>query len=161
MIRPFSFAQYKTAELKADIDARADLLTNAHFNSVLEVTTLNGPLSLCTTSEPPSEPLSHLDAMQPQELTTALRTFAAWLSSPDVVHPARLAPLTDRRLAETVHREALRAVVGAYERICVEVRNPKNRYEAANTLLGGQRPFGSLPALRQILGIEEPDDEPK
>lgn len=81
--------------------------------------------------------------------------LAAWLSTPDVVQPARLAPLFDRRLAEHVHRAALRTLVASYERICAEVRKPANKYEAANTILGAQRPFGSLQALRQILGIEE------
>lgn len=99
--------------------------------------------------------MSHIGTMQPQQLGLALRAFAAWLSSPDVVHPPRLSPLLDRRLAERVHRAALRSLLGAYERLCSEVRRPENKYEAANTILGGQRPFGSLPALRQILGIED------
>lgn len=93
--------------------------------------------------------------MQPQPLGEALRAFAAWLSTPDVVQPARFSPLLDRRLAEHVHRAALRTLVASYERICTEVRKPENKYEAANTILGAQRPFGSLQALRQILGVDE------
>ena len=107
----------------------------------------------------PHEPLSHIGALQPQQLTLALRAFSAWLSSPDVVHPPRLLPLLDRRLAERIHHAALRQLVNAYARLCTAVRAPENRYEAANTILGAQRPFGSLPALRQILGVEEEEEK--
>ncbi|KAL5511670.1 COG6 [Sanghuangporus vaninii] len=163
VVRPYTFADYKASELQNDIDARAELLITDHFDSVLRDTSLSECISTCNAqsssdSNPdaePREPLSHIGAMQPQELALALRAFASWLTSPDVVHPPRLAPLLDRRLAERVHRAALRALVGAYERLCTEVRRPENRYEAANTILGAQRPFGSLPALRQILGVEE------
>ncbi len=101
------------------------------------------------------EPLSHIGAMQPRELASALHDFAQWLSTPDVVRSARLSQLNDQRLADRVHREALRSLAAAYEKICVEVRKPENRYEAANTVLGGARPFGSLNALRQIMGVGE------
>lgn len=91
--------------------------------------------------------------MQPQPLGVALRAFSTWLSSPDVVRPPRLSPLIDQRLAEHVHRAALCQLVDAYDKICTEVRKPENRYEAANTLLGNQRPFGNLSALKQILSV--------
>ncbi|KAI5122053.1 hypothetical protein M0805_006037 [Coniferiporia weirii] len=152
VIRPYPFAEYKTTELQTDIDARADLLITDHSNSILRNTSLAECLNICTSN--PSEPISHIGVMQPQPLGLVLRAFAAWLSTPDVVQPSRLEPLLDRRLAERVHRAALRALVSAYDRICAEVRKPANRYEAANTILGSQRPFGNLSALRQILGID-------
>ena len=33
-----------------------------------------------------------------------------------------------------------RSVASTYDRICQEVRKPENKYEAANTILGNQRP---------------------
>jgi hypothetical protein len=47
----------------------------------------------------------------------------------------------------------------AYQLICEEVRKPENRYEAASTLLGSERPFGQVHLLWQIFGLE--DDEPE
>ena len=93
--------------------------------------------------------------MQPDQLSAALRAFADWLSSPDVVHSSRLSPLLDQRLADRVHHAALRKVASTYDRICQEVRKPENKYEAANTILGNQRPFGSLTTLRQVFGVSE------
>ena len=34
----------------------------------------------------------------------------------------------------------LRSVASTYDRICQEVRKPENKYKAANTILGNQRP---------------------
>jgi conserved oligomeric Golgi complex subunit 6 len=42
----------------------------------------------------------------------------------------------------------------AYAELCAAVKDPKNRYEAAATLLGGERPFGQVNLLWQIFGIE-------
>lgn len=93
--------------------------------------------------------------MRPEQLNASLRAFSEWLSSPDVVRSPRLSPLLDQRLADRVHQAALRKLAGTYDRICTEVRKSENKYEAANTILGSQRPFGSLVSLRQILGISE------
>ena len=39
--------------------------------------------------------------------------------------------------------------------ICEEVKKPVNKYEAASTLLGSERPFGQVHLLWQIFGLEE------
>lgn len=39
--------------------------------------------------------------------------------------------------------------------MCEEVRRSENRYEAGTVLLGGERPFGQVGLLWQILGVEE------
>jgi len=39
------------------------------------------------------------------------------------------------------------------------VRDPRARYEASATLLGVERPFGSVAALWQIFGINEEGGE--
>ena len=45
--------------------------------------------------------------------------------------------------------------------ICEEVKKPENKYEAASTLLGSERPFGQVHLLWQIFGLaeEESDDD--
>jgi len=50
-------------------------------------------------------------------------------------------------------------VAKAYSKLCEEVRKPENRYEAASTLLGTERPFGQVGVLWAIFGLEEESDE--
>lgn len=43
--------------------------------------------------------------------------------------------------------------------ICERVRRKENRYEAAATLLGSERPFGQAALLWQIFGLKEEEEE--
>lgn len=70
------------------------------------------------------------------------------------MHSARLAQLTMQRYHTQIHQAALERVARAYRIICEHVRNPENKYEAASTLLGGERPFGQVHLLWQIFGLE-------
>ena len=70
------------------------------------------------------------------------------------MHSARLAQLTMQRYHTHIHQAALERVARAYRIICEHVRNPENKYEAASTLLGGERPFGQVHLLWQIFGLE-------
>ena len=64
-----------------------------------------------------------------------------------------------QNLANRVHRAALARLVKTYQRLCEEVRKPENKYEAAATILGSERPFGQVHLLWQIFGIEEESAE--
>ncbi len=92
--------------------------------------------------------------MQPSDLQKGLRQFSMWLSGPEVVHSSRLAQLTVQRYHAQIHQAALERVVRAYRTICEHVRSPENKYEAASTLLGSERPFGQVHLLWQIFGLE-------
>jgi len=46
-----------------------------------------------------------------------------------------------------------------YRLISERIRDPQNRYEGAETLLGSERPFGKSYLLGQILGIGEEEEE--
>ena len=70
------------------------------------------------------------------------------------MHSARLAQLTMQRYHTQIHQAALERVARAYRIICEHVRNPENKYEAASTLLGGEKPFGQVHLLWQIFGLE-------
>lgn len=72
-----------------------------------------------------------------------------------MVESPRLAQLTLQSLVTRVHQAALQRLAEAYQRICEEVRLPENRYEAAATLLGSERPFGQVHLLWQIFGLED------
>ena len=43
--------------------------------------------------------------------------------------------------------------------ICEELKKPGNKYEAASTLLGSERPFGQVHLLWPIFGLEEINEE--
>lgn len=101
------------------------------------------------------EPLSRVPDLQNQQLLSSLHTFSLWLSSPGVFHSSRLSQLTNQRLHTQIHQTALKKLAQTYELLCDEVRKPENKYEAASTLLGSERPFGQVGMLYQILGIDE------
>jgi ribosome assembly protein YihI (activator of Der GTPase) len=43
--------------------------------------------------------------------------------------------------------------------LCEEIGKSENKYEAASTLLGSERPFGRVDLLYQIFGLEEEESE--
>ena len=94
-------------------------------------------------------------ACDPPALRNALSSFARWLASLDAVHAPRLTALTASALHVRIHRTAQKRLGHAYAALCARVREPRSRYEAATTLLGAERPFGSVAALWQIFGIDE------
>ena len=67
----------------------------------------------------------------------------------------RLSHLTLQRYHAKIHQAALERVARAYKSICEHVKSPENRYEAAATLLGSERPFGQVHLLYHIFGLEE------
>jgi len=45
--------------------------------------------------------------------------------------------------------------VSAYKLICESVGEKRNKYEAAATLVGSERPWGRVGVLRQVFGMED------
>ena len=105
------------------------------------------------------EPLSRIPATRPADLQHSLKNFSAWLSGLEVVQSPRLSQLIIQRMHTKVHQDALARLARTYQRICEEVKRPVNRYEAAATLLGSERPFGQVHLLWQIFGLEEREQE--
>lgn len=105
------------------------------------------------------EPLSRLPTSSPARLQNTLHKFSLWLTSQTVDHSPRLAQLAVQSLATRIHQKALERLVQTYKWFCEEVKRPENRYEAAATLLGSERPFGQVHLLYQIFGIEEAEAE--
>lgn len=105
------------------------------------------------------EPLSRMEATQPPQLLSALHTFSLWLSGLEVVQSPRLVRLTHPRLHSQIHHVALTRLAKMYERLCDEVKKPENKYEAASTLLGSERPFGQIHLLWQIFGMQDEEED--
>lgn len=80
-------------------------------------------------------PLARVPATSAKALTTALAEFSQFLTSLDVLTTPRLALLTSSKLAEKVHRSALRRISQAYAEVCDRVLDKKEGYEFGETLL--------------------------
>ncbi|KAG5644406.1 hypothetical protein DXG03_008573 [Asterophora parasitica] len=154
VLEPFPFTHEKRAAIQAVIDESVTMLIEEHFANIMVDAGLRQVAETCAHRET-DEPLSRLPSMQPAELQLALRNFSLWLSSLDVVQSPRLSYLTAQRLHTQIHHAALERMAVAYRLICEEVKRPENKYEAASTLLGSERPFGQIHLLRQILGLDE------
>jgi hypothetical protein len=103
-------------------------------------------------------PLSRIHATSAIELQSALHKFSVWISGTEVVQSPRLARLTVQRLHTQIHHAALERLAQAYQLICEQVKKPENKYEAASTLLGSERPFGQIHLLWQIFGLHREHD---
>ncbi|KAH9952062.1 oligomeric complex COG6 [Amylocystis lapponica] len=157
VLEPFAFTSEKQGVIQALVEGKVTQLTEEHYKNVLRDAGLGETAAACD-SRRPNEPLSRLPATQAPQLQNALRKFSEWLSSPGVVHSPRLAGLAVQSLAARVHQAALGRVARSYRNLCEEVRKPENKYEAAATLLGSERPFGQVHLLWQIFGLQEEED---
>ncbi|KAF8470455.1 oligomeric complex COG6 [Russula ochroleuca] len=155
-LAPYPCAARKHAELDGAVEARVLELIEEHYEMVLRDSGLHDAIRACEET-PEDEPLAHVPACDPSTLRSTLASFAHWLTSLDAVHAPRLAALTAPALHARVHRAAQRRLGHVYAALCARVREPRSRYEAAATLLGAERPFGSVTTLWHILGINEVD----
>lgn len=158
VLQPFAFTAEKQSVIQGLVEGRIIQLIEDHYANLLSGSGL-GEITDAWAARQGSEPLSHLPAASTGRLQAALHKFSVWLTSNTVDHPPRLAQLSVQSLASRVHRAALARLVKTYRWLCEEVRKPENKYEAAATVLGSERPFGQVHLLWQIFGIEEdPED---
>ncbi|SJL04371.1 related to Conserved oligomeric Golgi complex subunit 6 [Armillaria ostoyae] len=156
VLEPFAFTVNKQKALQATMNERVVLLTDEHYHDIMVDAGLYDIITVCDKWDR-SEPLSYIPTVRPQELKSALQRFSVWLSGLEVVQSQRLSHLSVQRLHTTIHQAALERMAQGYKVICDEVRKPENKYEAASTLLGSERPFGQVHLLWQIFGLEEKD----
>lgn len=154
VLEPYQFTTEKQDVIQAIVDGRVNLLINDHYENIMYDAGLKQATEICGAHQR-QEPLSHVPGMQPSDLQQSLHQFSMWLSGPEVVHSARLSHLTLQRYHAKIHQAALERVTRAYMSICEHVKSPENKYEAAATLLGSERPFGQGHLLYHIVGLEE------
>jgi hypothetical protein len=70
-----------------------------------------------------------------------------------------LEPQNTESLAHYIHKKGLGKLTRAYEVICANVRKAGSGYEAGETLVGSERPFGRGDLVRAVFGIREEDDD--
>ncbi|TBU50315.1 oligomeric complex COG6 [Dichomitus squalens] len=154
VLEPFAFTVEKRGVLQGLVDAKVLQLIEEHFKDVLSDSGLAEIARACEGRRA-NEPLSHVPAAEPAALQAALHRFSEWLSGEEVVHSPRLSLLTMQSLHTRVHQAALKRLAETYERVCEEVKKAENKYEAAATLLGSERPFGQVRLLWQIFGLQD------
>ncbi|KAF5351607.1 hypothetical protein D9757_015072 [Collybiopsis confluens] len=159
VLEPFEFTKPQQDVIQEAIDSRAEQLTEEHYHNIMIDAGLDKIATLCEEHDG-SEPLSHVPGIQPAQLQSSLASFSRWLStSNEVVSSSspRLSRLTVQRLHTQIHHAALARMAKTYAMVCDRVRRKENRYEAAATLLGSERPFGQAALLWQIFGLKEED----
>ncbi|KAF5357289.1 hypothetical protein D9758_005832 [Tetrapyrgos nigripes] len=154
VLEPFDFTSEAQKSIQGILDTRVEQLTDDHYHNIMVDAGLDEVATTCEKHDN-SEPLSHIPSTEPSQLQIALGNFSQWLSGPEVVHSTRLSSLSLQRLHNKIHHTALTRMAKAYEMICEQVRRKENRYEAASTLLGSERPFGQVALLWQIFGLRE------
>jgi len=154
VIEPYGFTKEKQEVIDGLIDEKVEDLVNDHYQSLTRDAGLYEVFTVGfdRTSQ---EPMSRIPATEPESLQAALHRFSVWLSDIGVVHSPRLARLTIQSLNTRVHHAALERLASSYQMLCEEVKKPSNRYEAAATLLGSERPFGQVRLLWQIFGLQD------
>ncbi|KAI9065410.1 oligomeric complex COG6 [Trametes sanguinea] len=153
VLEPYAFTTEKRGVIQGLVDAKVLQLIEEHYQDLLGDAGLAEVAAACE-GRAQNGPLSHVPAGEPAALQAALRRFSDWLSGAEVVQSRRLGLLTVQSVATRVQQAALERVAETYERICEEVKRPENKYEAAATLLGSERPFGQVRLLWQIFGLE-------
>ncbi|KAJ2923760.1 hypothetical protein H1R20_g13342, partial [Candolleomyces eurysporus] len=121
VLEPFvAFTRKKQEGIQRVLEQRVREIVDEHFTNLLEEAGLLEVYVTCK-NPPTDEPLSHLPPTSPAALLTSLQTFSSWLSTPTLLHSPRLSHLTLQKLHDQIHREALKRIVKAYEKICEEV----------------------------------------
>lgn len=154
VLEPYSFTKEKQEVIDKLIDEKVEDLVNDHYKNLTRDAGLREVFAACSDRSS-EDPMSRIPATEPEALQAALHKFSVWLSDMGVVHSARLARLTIQSLNTRVHHAALERLASSYQRLCEEVKKPSNRYEAAATLLGSERPFGQVRLLWQIFGLQD------
>ncbi|KAK8861721.1 hypothetical protein IAR55_002544 [Kwoniella newhampshirensis] len=125
----------KTLDLiDEQINRHVESMTFEHHGKLLEQCGLAAVMKTIRT-RPADTPLSRLPPTTPKSLTSSLQQFSLWLSTIDPSTSPRLALLTSPRLAEEIHRKALRKIYEAYGEVCDRVLDPKEGYEFGETML--------------------------
>ncbi|KAJ7102334.1 oligomeric complex COG6 [Mycena belliarum] len=153
VLEPFPFTSQKQQNLQEVIDEKVVSLTEEHYTNIMVDAGIAVIVETCM-NRVESEPLSRNPATLPSQLQSALHNFSIWLSGLEVVQSPRLARLTAQRLHIKIHQTALERMARSYQLVCEQVKKPENKYEAASTLLGSERPFGQINLLWQIFGLD-------
>ncbi|WVQ77320.1 hypothetical protein IAR50_007004 [Cryptococcus sp. DSM 104548] len=135
-LEQFDFTGKMLDGLDDKIRGHVEGMAFEHHGRLLEQCGLAGVMKAIRT-RPADTPLSRLPPTSPKSLTSSLSTFSTWLStiSPSPSSSPRLSLLSSPRLAEEIHRKALRKIYEAYGEVCDVVLDKGEGYEFGETML--------------------------
>ncbi|WWC66611.1 uncharacterized protein I206_100514 [Kwoniella pini CBS 10737] len=149
----YDFTSRHVVMLEGKVRDHVESMTYEHHGKLLEQCGLS-PIMRTIRTRPADTPLSRLPTTNPKSLTAALATFSNWLITIDPSNSPRLALLSSARLADIIHRKALKKIYEAYGEVCERVLDPKEGYEFGETMLRrGREEVGVA------LGVGEMDDD--
>ncbi|WOO80503.1 Conserved oligomeric Golgi complex subunit 6 [Vanrija pseudolonga] len=130
----YPFTAPRVSTLQEQVQTHIESMTFEHHGKLLEQCGL-APVMKAIRTRPADTPLSRLPGATPKELTAALTQFSSFLTNHDPLTSPRLALLSNPRLAEGIHRTALRRIATAYAEVADHVLDKNEGYEFAETLL--------------------------
>ncbi|ODN77170.1 hypothetical protein L202_05695 [Cryptococcus amylolentus CBS 6039] len=135
-LEQFEFTGKMLDGLDERIGGHVEAMAFEHHGKLLDQCGL-APVMRAIRTRPADTPLSRLPATSPKPLTSSLSTFSTWLStiSPSPSSSPRLSLLSSPRLAEEIHRKALRKIYEAYGEVCDRVLDKGEGYEFGETML--------------------------
>ncbi|KAK4686174.1 conserved oligomeric Golgi complex subunit 6, partial [Tremellales sp. Uapishka_1] len=133
-LEAYSFTRSRLDVLDEQIEKHVESMTFEHHGKLLDQSGL-APIMRAIRNRPEDTPLSRLPSTSPKALTAALTAFSAFLAQIDVLSSPRLALLSSPRLAEVIHRTALKKISLAYGEVVERVLDKKEGYEFGETML--------------------------
>ncbi|WRT63924.1 uncharacterized protein IL334_000851 [Kwoniella shivajii] len=153
----YDFTIRTVSMLEERIKRHVESMTFEHHGKLLEQCGL-APIMRTIRTRPADTPLSRLPNTSPKSLTSALSTFSNWLTTIDPSSSPRLALLTSSKLADIIHRKALKKIYEAYGEVTQVVLDQKEGFEFGETMLRrGKEEVGV--ALGVITDEEEWQDD--
>ncbi|WWC58354.1 uncharacterized protein I303_100894 [Kwoniella dejecticola CBS 10117] len=158
-LQVYDFTTRRVVLLEENVRGHVESMTFEHHGRLLEQCGL-APVMRTIRTRPAETPLSRLPTTSPKSLTAALSTFSNWLTTIDPSNSPRLALLSSARLADIIHRKALRKIYEAYGEVCARVLDPKEGYEFGETMLRrGREEVGVALGVGEIDESDEEDTE--
>ncbi|WWC86032.1 uncharacterized protein L201_000903 [Kwoniella dendrophila CBS 6074] len=131
----YDFTSRRVAMLEEKIKDHVESMTFEHHGKLLEQCGL-APIMRTIRTRPADTPLSRLPTTSPKNITLALTTFSNWLITIDPSNSNRLSLLTSPKLAELIHRKALKKINDAYSEVYDSILDSKKGgYEFGETML--------------------------
>lgn len=129
------FVRLRHAAVERRIGDVVERLTLAHSAQLLVDAGLAPVLDALERCTERGTPLASEQAAHGAQLAGSLATLQTFLSTTDTLSSARLALLSSRALAASVHHAALGRVSRAYAAVFDALMDPRNAYDAPGTIL--------------------------
>ncbi|TFY57091.1 hypothetical protein EVJ58_g7236 [Rhodofomes roseus] len=154
VIEPFRFTAEKQGVIQGLIETKVLQLTEEHYRNLLKEAGLHDVVAAIEGRQPSEPPVAHPSGSD----LTAADSAARVLSLAVRTGCRRVAAVVATDTADSGVTGASSGIAALGGGVSAHLRGgarPENRYEAAATLLGSERPFGQVHLLWQIFGLQD------